>query len=103
MTKADALQRKPDEQIKNQNYLKLARYWDLNAVKLTINSIGVSHLTVWESEGKAEITYGRGPYYGMIELIKLDDKKTKVVTYAWGYLGKGVEDWRDLIMAAPEN
>lgn len=103
MTKPEVLQRKLDEHVKNQNYLKLARYWDINAEKLRINLINISHLTIWESEGKAEIAYGVGPYYGMIELIKLGERKTKVVTYAWGYLGKDVEGWRDLIMDAPED
>lgn len=102
MTKGEALQRKFDEHIKNQNYLKLARYWDINAEKKTLDFKGNSFLTLWESEGRAEITLGAGPYYGMIELIRLDEKRTKVVSYGWDYMKKDIDEWRALILAAPE-
>ena len=87
---------------KRLNYLDLARYWDLHAEKQTIDFKGASYLTIWEKEGVAEITIGNGPYYGLIELVKVDQSSTIVKTYAWGYFTKRMIEWRDLILSAPE-
>jgi len=87
--------------IKHANYLDLARYWDLHAEKQTIDFKGASYLMVWEKEGTAEITIGNGPYYGLIELVKVDQSSTIVKTYAWGYFTKRMIEWRDLILSAP--
>lgn len=102
MTKADVRNKTVSQSEKKANYLKLARYWDSHATKGAIDFVGASFLAVWESEGRAEITYGNGPYYGMIELIALDKSTTLIKCYAWGSLGEKIIEWRDLIEHAPE-
>lgn len=88
---------------KNANYLELAKYWDDHASKQTIDGRNESWLAIWEKEGKAEITIGHGPYYGMIELIGLDEHTTLVKCYAWGAMTKRINQWRELIENAPED
>ena len=83
--------------VKNANYLVLARYWDDNAEKVTIDFHGASFLTVREEEGRAEITIGNGPYYGMIELKKIDNQSTLVTTYAWGSIAGRIFEWEAML------
>lgn len=83
--------------VKNANYLVLARYWDDHAEKQMIDFKGASFLTVREEEGRAEITIGNGPYYGMIELKKIDDRSTLVTTYAWGGMAERIFEWEAML------
>jgi len=87
---------------KNANYLYLARYWDDHAAKQMIDFKGASFLTVWERDGKAEISIGNGPYYGLIELIAVGKNATVIKVYAWGASAERINKWRALIENAPE-
>ena len=80
----------------------MARYWDDNAEKQTIDFKGASYLTIQKEEGRAEITIGNGPYYGLIELKRLDDATTEVASYSWGYMANRIAEWMELIRNAPE-
>ena len=68
---------------KHKNYIALARFWDDNATKQTIDFKGASFLSVIPEEGRAEITIGNGPYYGLIDLRKITDQSTRVTVFAW--------------------
>jgi hypothetical protein len=103
MTKVEIKDKPVSEFQKKSNYLSLARYWDDHAEKQTIDFKGASFLTVWDREGKAEITIGNGPYYGMIELIKLDEQTTLVRCYSWDFMAKRIEEWKQLIQNASED
>lgn len=83
--------------VKNANYLVLARYWDDKAEKQMIDFHGASFLTVREEEGRAEITIGNGPYYGMIELKKINDQSTLITTYAWGSMANRIFEWEEML------
>lgn len=87
---------------KRGNYLRLARYWDDHAEKQSINFVGASFLTIREQEGKAEITIGSGPYYGLIELIRIDTGNTLIRCYGGKGLDKRIGEWKALIENAPE-
>lgn len=102
MTKAEIKNKVVLESQKKASYIKLAHYWDDHATKQMIDFKGPSYLTLWENEGRAEITIGNGPYYGMIELIAIDKNTTLIRCYAWGDLEKRVMEWKDLIEHAPE-
>ena len=102
MTKAEARENLVSQSQKKASYLYLARYWDDHATKQMIEYKGASYLALWETDGKAEITIGNGPYYGMIELIAIDKSTTMIKTYAWGYLAERINEWRELIENAPD-
>lgn len=81
--KAEIAQKHQGESfIKKKNYLSLAQYWDNNAKKQMIDFKSASYLAIWEHDKKAEITIGNGPYYGLIELVSLDNDTTKITYYA---------------------
>jgi hypothetical protein len=103
-TKAEIQDQLSSQSRKNSNYLDLAQYWDFHADKsMALGSgMGLAYLTVWERSGKAEITMGTGPYYGMIELIRLDERTTLIKTYAWGGFAEKINEWKTLIVNAPE-
>jgi hypothetical protein len=86
---------------KNANYIALARYWDDNAEKKTGMPLSAS-LSIIQDEGRAEITLGNGPYYGLIDLKKVTDRSTRVTAYAWGSLANLIHEWCQLIRNAPE-
>lgn len=83
--------------VKDSNYLVLARYWDDHANKQMSYFHGAAFLNVLQEEGRAEITIGNGPYYGMIELKNIDGRSTLITTYAWDYLAKKVFEWEELL------
>jgi hypothetical protein len=87
---------------KNANYIALARYWDDNATKQTIDFKGASFLSIIQDEGRAEITIGNGPYYGLIDLKKVTDRSTRVTAFAWGGMADRINEWCQLIRNAPE-
>lgn len=87
--------------IKNQNYVTLARYWDDHATKQTIDGKGASFMSIIPEEGRAEITIGNGPYYGLIDLRRVTDHSTRVTSYAWGGMANTMQQWVELIRAAP--
>jgi hypothetical protein len=96
--KSDIRTEHPGESFtKNANYIALARYWDDNATKVT----GASFLSIIQDEGRAEITFGNGPYYGLIDLKKVTDRSTRVTAYAWGG-NPMIHQWCQLIRNAPE-
>lgn len=102
-TKADVRQKQPTRKfLKKMNYVALARYWDDNAEKQTIDFKGASFLTIREEEERAEITIGNGPYYGLIELKQIDDHTTQVTSFSWGYMTHRIDEWTELIRNAPE-
>lgn len=103
MTKVELKGKPFSEFQKKANYLVLARYWDDHATKAQINYAPASFLTIWEKERKAELSLGLGPYYGMIELISIDEHTTLVRCYSWGYLAKFIDEWSQLIEMAPED
>jgi hypothetical protein len=88
--------------VKKGNYLDLARYWDENAKKQSINFTPASFLKIWEKERKAEISIGNGPYYGFIELRYIDENTTQITIFSWGGMGKRIHEWVDLICNYPE-
>jgi hypothetical protein len=102
MTKMDAREKFVSQSQKNAYYLYLARYWDDHAAKQMIDFKGASFLTVWERDGKAEISIGNGPYYGLIELIAVGKNATVIKVYAWGASAERINKWRALIENAPE-
>lgn len=85
------------ESIKDTNYLILADYWDENSKKMTIDFKSAAYMKVNEPSGIIEITIGNGPYYGLIELHKIGEKKTRIRAYGWGGLESHIEDWVKLI------
>lgn len=103
VNKSDVRQHQVHEDVKRTDYLTLAYYWDDHATKESIDFKGASFLQVRETERRAEITFGNGPYYGMIELIGQQDGSTVVRTYAWGVTAGKIEAWRQVILNAPEN
>jgi hypothetical protein len=96
-TKTEMRSRQTASFVKDANYLVLARYWDDNAEKQTIDFHSAPFLTVREEEGRAEITIGNGPYYGMIELKKIDDKSTLITSYAWGSVAGRIFEWEAML------
>lgn len=100
-TKVEVQERLVSQTQKDANYLKLARYWDQRAEKQTIDFKGASFLTIWEKEGRAEITIGNGPYFGMIELIGVGENSTLIKSYAWGGMSGRISEWTELIKGAP--
>ncbi|GGI16406.1 hypothetical protein GCM10008066_03800 [Oxalicibacterium faecigallinarum] len=101
MNKAKLKEEPTSSFVKDRNYKVLAKYWDDNATKQTIDFKGASFMTIWESDQIAEITIGNGPYYGMIELRALSDTSTKVTTFERGTLSSRIQEWADLIKNAP--
>jgi len=102
LTKAEIARKHPSETfVKKGNYQDLARYWDDHAKKARLDFASASFLRIWEKDRKAEITYGNGPYYGLIDLTYIDENVTSVTFYAWG-LGSPIRKWADLIRNAPE-
>jgi len=87
--------------VKNQNYVTLARYWDDHATKMTIDFKGASYMSIIPEEGRAEITIGNGPYYGLIDLRKITDHSTRVTSYGWGGMSSAIQEWVELIRSAP--
>lgn len=77
------------------NYIQLARHWNRSADKVKIDFQNASYLRILNEQGRAEITIGDGPYYGMIELERLGENSTRLTTYAWGSLAKNIHEWRD--------
>jgi hypothetical protein len=61
-----------------------------------------SYLSIIQNEGRAEITIGSGPYFGLIDLKKVTDRSTRVTAYAWGGLAYSIHEWCQLIRNAPE-
>lgn len=106
LIKAEIAQKHQSETfIKKKNYLSLAHYWDNNAKKQMISFHGASFLLIWEHYKKAEITIGNGPYYGLIELVSLDEETTQITFYAWGGedgMASRIHEWVDLLKNAPE-
>ena len=84
------------------SYLKLARYWDNNAKKMTIDGKGNSFLTVVPEEKRAEITIGSGPYYALMDLKDFGNDRTGVTSYATGHLTDSVRGWQELLEHAHE-
>jgi hypothetical protein len=101
--KSDIRTERPGESFtKNANYIALARYWDDNATKHMTDFKGDSFLSIIQDEGRAEITIGSGPYYGLIDLKKVTDRSTRVTAFAWGGMANRINEWCQLIRNAPE-
>ena len=82
------------------NYLKLARYWDDHAQKVSIDLKGASQLNVVPEEKRAEITIGTGPYYALIDLKDLGNDRTGVTGYAASGIVPKVQEWQALLAGA---
>lgn len=81
------------------SYMQLARYWNDSARSgPTGKSLGA--LNVMLEDGRAEITIGSGPYYGLIELKDLGRNTTRVTSYASGAAGAQILVWRHQILQA---
>ena len=83
------------------NYISLAHYFDDHAKKYGPLTTGV--LTINESEGKADITMGNGPYYGMIELKRIDDNSTLITGYSWYGSHERIREWEGFLRTYPNH
>ena len=100
-TKAEMLSKPSTQFVIAANYILLARYWDDYADKSP--GPNGSFLTMLDEEQRAEITIGNGPYWGMIELKRIDDHSTLVTSYAWDYSHKVVRGWEELLRTYPNH
>jgi len=108
--KGEMLNRLSSDVIKKANYLKLAHYWDNNYERpvLGLFSNGNIHLRVFEKDNKAEIVLGNGTYYGMMELVGVDERTTKIKVYSWGFGGWSqldesfFDEWKRVINEVPD-
>ncbi len=89
--------------IVEKNFVALAEYWDEHAERYFIDLTPAGLLTLNRSDGLAEIIYGKpsGPFFGMIELHRLDDNRTEVRAYATKGSEKPVLRWRDQLTSFP--
>jgi hypothetical protein len=81
------------------SYMQLARYWN-DSARTNGSGKAVGSLNVVLADGRAEITIGSGPYYGLIELKDLGRNTTRVTSYASGMAGAQILVWRHQILAA---
>lgn len=86
-----------------KNFVALAEYWDEHAERYFIDLTPAGLLTLNRSDGLAEIVYGKpsGPFFGMIELHRLDDSRTEVRVYAAKGSEKPVLRWREQLISSP--
>ncbi|CAN5543361.1 hypothetical protein BH10PSE18_BH10PSE18_04080 [soil metagenome] len=80
------------------SYMQLARYWNDSARANQGRAVGT--LNVVLADGRAEITIGTGPYYGLIELKDLGRNTTRVTSYASGLAGAQILVWRNQLLQA---
>ena len=100
-TKAEMLSKPSTQFVIAANYISLARHWDDYGNKF-LGPNGC-FLTMLDEEQRAEITIGNGPYYGMIELKRIDDHSTLVTSYAWDYMEKFIREWEELLRNYPNH
>lgn len=86
-----------------RNFVDLAEYWDEHGERYFIDLAPAAMLTVHRADGLAEIVYGKpaGPFWGMIELHRLDDRRTEVRTFAAKGSEKPVLRWREQLISNP--
>ncbi len=81
------------------SYMQLARYWN-DSARANASGRTIGSLNVVLADGRAEITIGSGPYYGLIELKDLGRNTTRVTSYASGMAGAQILVWRHQILSA---
>ncbi len=81
------------------SYMQLARYWH-DSWRASVPGRTVGTLNVMLADGRAEITIGTGPYYGLIELKDLGRNTTRVTGYASGVASAQILVWRHQILHA---
>lgn len=81
------------------SYTQLARYWN-DSARAGMQGRAFGTLNVVLADGRADITIGTGPYYGLIELKDLGRNTTRVTSYASGVAGAQILLWRSQILRA---
>lgn len=82
------------------DYLKLARYWDEKATKVSMDLASATFLNVIPEEKRAEISIGTGPYHALLDLKSAGAGVSELTAYSVHPLKHFVLDWQDLLGTA---